>query len=136
MFPAETVVLVIDDMISMRKTLTNIIKDFGLTKVTEAQNGLEALSILNNNYKAGNPVGLVLCDWHMPEMSGLDLLKSIRERDEFKALPFLMITAENDKSKIIEAIKCGVSNYMVKPFSPSDVKAKLTEIWKKHNPGK
>ncbi|MEK6705386.1 MAG: response regulator [Bdellovibrionota bacterium] len=131
MFPDETVVLIVDDMASMRKALVNIIKDFGLTNVIEAQNGSEAIVVLNSQYKAGAPIGLVLCDWHMPGMSGLDLLKSIRERDEFKTLPFLMVTAENDQSKIIEAIKCGVNNYLVKPFAPADVKVKLAETWMK-----
>lgn len=122
MYDFSTPVLVVDDMLTMRKLVSKALKGIGFTAITEAADGNLAWEAL----EAADPkIGLIVSDWNMPNCTGLDFLKKIREDDRFKALPFLMVTAEAEKSQIIEAVKAGVSNYVVKPFSPATLKEKL-----------
>jgi two-component system chemotaxis response regulator CheY len=116
-------VLVVDDFGTMRRILKNILKEIGFTDITEAENGKAALKELKNR-----KYGLVLCDWNMPEMSGLDLLNAVRADEALKSTPFVMVTAEAQKECIIEAAKAGVSSYVVKPFTAETISAKLQKV--------
>ena len=131
MFPNDTRVLVVDDMNTMRTMVKNNLKTLGFTNIFEAENGAKAFQLLQTQHSKNEPIGLVLSDWNMPEMLGIDLLKRVRGAKEFKELPFLMITAEGEAGQVKEALMAGVSNYLMKPFSPASFSEKLTAVAKK-----
>ena len=119
-------ILVVDDFATMRRIVKTCLKQLGFENVTEAEDGKVALDKLNaNDFK------LVISDWNMPNMMGIDLLRSVRGDERLKALPFLMVTAEAQKENVLEAAKAGVSNYIVKPFTADQLEAKLTAIFNK-----
>ncbi len=119
-------VLVVDDMSTMRRIVKNVLKQIGYSDIMEAENGQDALTKL----KAGG-FGLVVSDWNMPVMPGIELLRNVRADADLKALPFLMVTAEAQKENIIEAVQAGVSNYVVKPFTADALQEKLEKIFSK-----
>jgi two-component system, chemotaxis family, chemotaxis protein CheY len=118
-------VLIVDDFATMRRIVRNILKQIGFTNMIEADNGKAALKALKKEN-----FDLILCDWNMPEMPGIDLLKALKSDDELKDIPFIMVTAEAQKDNIIEAVKSGVSSYIVKPFNAETVSEKLNTIFK------
>lgn len=134
MFPAKTKVLVVDDFKTMRKIVISGLSPLGLTNVVEADDGATAWPIIEAAAASNEPIGLVVSDWNMPKMQGIDLLKKVRAFDKTKNLPFMLVTAEAEQKNIIEALQAGVSNYIVKPFSPATLTEKLGAVWKKHNP--
>ena len=119
-------VLVVDDMMSMRNIVKRALRELGYQDIHDALNGEEALEKL----KSGG-FGLVLLDWNMPVMSGLNLLRIIRAEPAFQAIPVLMITAEAKMDNIMEAVQAGVSDYLVKPFSVQALEEKLEKIFQK-----
>ena len=119
-------VLVVDDFATMRKILRNILKQIGFEDITEAEDGNVALRVIKTE-----PVGLVVTDWNMPNMSGLDLLRAIRGNPETSSLPVLMVTAEGLKENVMDAVKAGVNNYVVKPFTAEVLQEKIETIFKK-----
>ena len=119
-------VLIVDDFATMRRIVKNILRQIGFTDITEADNGKSALNALKRD-----KYGLILCDWNMPEMTGLDLLKTVKSDDTLKDIPFVMVTAEAEKDNIVVAVKEGVSNYIVKPFTAETVTEKLEKIFGK-----
>ena len=128
MFDPKTRVLIVDDMMTMRKVVGKSCKEIGFTDLTEANDGADAWTKING---ATPPFGLIISDWNMPNSSGLDLLKSVRADSRFSKIPFLLVTAESEKSQIMEAIKSGVSNYVIKPFTTDTLKEKLEAAYKK-----
>ncbi|MFW6127092.1 MAG: response regulator [Thermodesulfobacteriota bacterium] len=119
-------VLVVDDFATMRKIVRNILKQIGFEDILEAEDGTAALRLIKNDQ-----VGLVVTDWNMPNMSGLDLLREIRQNPQTTNLPVLMVTAEGLKENVMEAVKAGVSNYVVKPFTAEVLQEKIENIFKK-----
>lgn len=119
----DMTVLVVDDFSTMRRIVRNILRDLEFKNILEAENGSSALDILNSQ-----EVDLVVSDWNMPKMTGLELLKSVRATDRLKNIPFLMVTAEAQKENIVEAVKAKVSNYIVKPFTAATMAEKLAKI--------
>jgi len=117
------VAMVVDDFSTMRHIVRKILKDLQFQEVIEAENGAEALKLLESC-----KVDLIVSDWNMPTMTGLELLKRVRADERLKGLPFLMVTAEAQKENIIMAIQAKVSNYIVKPFSPAMFEEKLAKI--------
>jgi len=126
MFNFKIKVLVVDDFPTMRRIVKNLLKQIGFENIDEAEDGSQAL----NKLKAGG-YGLLITDWNMPVMEGIELLKKIREDDALKDMPTLMVTAEAEKDKVIMAIKAGVDNYVVKPFTAEVLKEKLEKIAEK-----
>ena len=122
-------VLVVDDMSTMRRIVKNVLKQIGFSDMVEAENGQDALSKLKVD-----DIGLIVSDWNMPVMQGIELLREVRADVELKHIPFLMVTAEAQKENIIEAVQPGVSNYVVKPFTPEALKGKLEKIFSKAQP--
>lgn len=118
-------ILVVDDMVTMRRIIKNILKQLGFVNVDEAENGQEALQKLR-----GDTYGLVVSDWNMPVMTGIDMLRAIRADERLKSIPVLMVTAEAQQSNLIEAVQAGVSNYIVKPFTAETMQEKLGKIFK------
>ena len=116
-------ILVVDDFATMRRIMKNILKQLGYTNITEADDGTTALEEL----KRGS-FDLIISDWNMPKMTGLDLLKLVRADPLYKDIPFLMVTAEAQKQNVIEAVQAGVSNYVVKPFTAEAIADKLGKI--------
>ncbi|CUS31504.1 chemotaxis regulator transmitting signal to flagellar motor component [Candidatus Nitrospira nitrificans] len=118
-------ILVVDDMVTMRRIVKNILKQLGFGNVDEAENGQEALQKLR-----ADTFGFVVSDWNMPVMTGIDMLRAIRADEKLKAIPVLMVTAEAQQTNLIEAVQAGVSNYIVKPFTAETLQEKIGKIFK------
>ncbi len=118
-------ILTVDDFSTMRRIIRNMLRQLGYTNIVEAEDGAEALSLLQRE-----KVDFVISDWNMPNMSGLDLLKAIRADEHLKPLPVLLVTAEALKENVVEALKAGVNNYVVKPFTAETLKGKIDAIFK------
>jgi two-component system chemotaxis response regulator CheY len=116
-------VLVVDDFATMRRIVKNILKELDFKDIVEAENGAAAVKILESQ-----DIDLIVSDWNMPKMTGLDLLKWVRANEKTKNLPFLMVTAEAQKENVVEAVKAKVSNYIVKPFTAAVMAEKLAKI--------
>lgn len=117
-------ILVVDDMSTMRRIVKNILKQLGFINVEEAEDGQEGL----NKLKEGG-FGFVVSDWNMPVMTGIEMLRAIRADEATKAIPVLMVTAEAQQENLIEAVKAGVSNYIVKPFTAETLQEKINKIF-------
>ena len=113
-------VLVVDDFATMRRIIKGVLRQLGFDKIVEAEDGSTALDALKKE-----EIGLIVSDWNMPNMSGLDLLKAVRGDDGLKSIPFIMVTAEGLKENVLEAVKLGVTNYVVKPFTPEAFSDKI-----------
>lgn len=133
MFPPETRILVIDDMPSIRELVKNQLKAMGFKVLIEAADGEEGLKILVHQNSNGQPIQLVISDWNMPKMKGLDLLKQVRATSEWADLPFVLLTSESEREQVTEAVLAGVSQYIVKPFAAKIFEEKLKTVWAKHN---
>lgn len=130
MFDLKTRVLVVDDMLTMRKIVSKILKEIGFQDITEASDGSQAWEAVT---AAEVPFGLIISDWNMPNCSGLDLLKRLRSDQRYKKTPFLLVTAEAEKHQVAEALKAGVDQYVVKPFSKDGLVTKLESVYKKYH---
>jgi two-component system chemotaxis response regulator CheY len=119
-------ILVVDDFATMRKVIRNLLKQVGYINIVEAEDGVLALRALKSQ-----KVDLVISDWNMPNMTGLELLKAVRADEDLKTTPFLMVTAEALQDNVIAAVKAGVSNYIVKPFTAEVLNDKITKILEK-----
>lgn len=128
---ADMKILVVDDMSTMRKIIKNMLTQIGFTNITEADDGSTAWPLIENAIKDGKPYEFILSDWNMPQLSGLDLLKKVRATPGLEKLPFLMITAEAEQGNVVIAVKAGVSNFIVKPFSAAVLKEKIDKIFGK-----
>jgi two-component system chemotaxis response regulator CheY len=117
--------LIVDDSVTMRRIIKNTLQKLGFKNFLEAGNGAEALDVLG---KSKDNVDLILLDWNMPEMDGLEFLKVIKSSDEYKEIPILMVTTEAAKEDILTALKHGVNNYVVKPFTPETLQTKVYKL--------
>ena len=119
-------ILVVDDFSTMRRIITNVLRQLGFDNIVEAEDGAKALHILE-----AESVDFVITDWNMPQMSGLDLLKAIRAHDDAskKDIPVLMVTAEALQENIVLAAKEGVNNYIIKPFDAKTLANKIDKIF-------
>ena len=120
--------LVVDDFATMRKVIRNLLKQIGYENIVEAEDGAVALEALRSQ-----KIDFVISDWNMPNMTGLELLKQVRADGALSRTPFLMVTAESLKDNVIEAVKAGVDNYIVKPFTADVLSEKILEIVKKYS---
>jgi len=116
-------------MATMRKINTQILNRIGFKNVKAAADGKEAWEMIIGALGLGLSFGLVITDWNMPVMTGLDLLSQIRNEPRTKELKVLMVTAEGEKENILLAVKAGVNNYIVKPFTPETLNLKLKKIF-------
>ena len=121
--------IVIDDMMTMRKIITKMLKSIGFTNIQEADDGATAWPMIEEAKNAGEPFEFIVSDWNMPKMSGLDLLIKIRATEGIKDTPFLMVTAEAEQSNVVKVVQAGVSNFVVKPFKPDTLKEKIQKIF-------
>ncbi len=107
----------------MRRIIKNTLQKLGFETILEAGNGVEALEVMSKN-----KVDMIVTDWNMPEMDGLTFVKAVRAKDEYKDLPILMITTEAAKEDILTALRSGVNNYVVKPFTPETLQEKVFKL--------
>jgi two-component system chemotaxis response regulator CheY len=119
-------ILVVDDFSTMRRIVKNILRQLGFNNILEADDGSTGLDILQKE-----KIDMVISDWNMPNMTGLELLKVVRADDALRDIPFLMVTAEAQQENIIEAVKSGVNNYIVKPFTAETLGKKIEQIFNK-----
>jgi len=117
-------ILIVDDFQTMRKIIRNALSEIGFSNIFQADNGLTALEVLKNE-----KITLIISDWNMPEMSGIEFLKAVRTSEEWKDMHFIMVTAEGQKENVIEALKNKVSNYIVKPFTPATLAEKINQVF-------
>ena len=117
-------ILVVDDFATMRRIVKNILKQLGYENILEADDGASALEVLKRE-----KIQFIISDWNMPQMSGIELLKTVRATEAWKDLPFLMVTAEGQKENVIEAVKNRVNNYIIKPFTPETMMEKINKIF-------
>ena len=116
--------MVVDDSSTMRRIIRNTLERLGHTDVVEAEHGVEAWEKLS----VDESIKVVITDWNMPEMNGLDLVKKIRAEKKYEDMPIIMVTTEGGKAEVITALKAGVNNYIVKPFTPQVLKEKLEDV--------
>jgi len=121
-------ILVVDDFSTMRRIVRNLLVELGFTNglIQEAEDGNAALALLRSQ-----SFDLVVTDWNMPNMTGIELLRAIRADAALKAMPVLMVTAENNRDQIIAAAQSGVNGYVVKPFTAVTLKEKLDKIFER-----
>ena len=117
-------VLIVDDYKTMLRIIRNLLKQIGFENVDEATDGAGALSKLRQK-----DYGLIISDWNMEPMTGLQLLKEVRADDKLKSMPFIMVTAESKTENVVAAKQAGVSNYIVKPFNAATLKQKLVSVF-------
>jgi two-component system chemotaxis response regulator CheY len=117
-------VLVVDDYVTMLRILRNFLRQLNFTNIHEAADGSQALVEL----RSGPDFGLIVSDWNMEPMTGIELLREVRADEKLKHIPFVMVTAESKTENVIVAKKAGVSNYIVKPFNAETLKGKLTSV--------
>ncbi len=123
--------LAVDDSPTMRRIVVNSLKRIGYDDVVEAANGKEALARLYSE-----KIDVVITDWNMPELNGIEFVKAVRSDEHFNNLPILMITTRGVRDDIVEALRAGVSSYIVKPFSPQTLKSKIEAILKNDMSGR
>ncbi len=117
-------VLVVDDFATMRRIVKNILTQLGYKNIIEADDGASAVEMLKNE-----KVGMIISDWNMPKMTGLELLKHVRADANLAATPFIMVTAEAQQDNIILAVKAKVSQYIVKPFTAETLGEKIDKVF-------
>lgn len=116
--------LVVDDSSTMRRIIKNTLARLGYNDVLEGGDGVEGWNALDAN----PDIEMLITDWNMPEMNGLELVKKVRADARFKDMPIIMVTTEGGKAEVITALKAGVNNYIVKPFTPQVLKEKLGAV--------
>jgi two-component system, chemotaxis family, chemotaxis protein CheY len=116
--------LVVDDSSTMRRIIKNTLARLGYKEVLEGEDGVQGWDALNDN----PDIEMLITDWNMPEMNGLELVKKVRADERFVDLPIIMVTTEGGKAEVITALKAGVNNYIVKPFTPQVLKEKLAAV--------
>ncbi len=116
-------VLIVDDYKTMLRILRNLLRQLNFSNIEEATDGTMALQLLRDNN-----FGLIISDWNMEPMTGIQLLREVRSDDKLKHIPFIMITAESKSENVIAAKEAGVSNYIVKPFNAETLKGKMTSV--------
>lgn len=125
----DITVLVVDDSDSMRTTVKSILREIGFLNISEASDGIHALSQLKHG-----GIDVLISDWNMPNMDGITLVRMIRGDDALKNMIVLMVTAEADREHVVEAIKVGIDDYIVKPFTGDVLQKKLEKIFEKKPP--
>jgi two-component system chemotaxis response regulator CheY len=117
-------ILIVDDYKTMLRIIRNLLRQLGFNEIDEAMDGSQALQQL----RSGTEYGLIISDWNMEPMTGLQLLREVRADPKLKGTPFIMVTAESKSENVIAAKEAGVSNYIVKPFNAETLKAKMVSV--------
>ena len=129
MFDSNTKFLIVDDTRTIRSLMKEILQNLGYSNFDEAEDGKQALEKMKTAADANAPYGFIICDWNMPNMTGLELLEARNNDPRFQNVPFLMVTIESERDYVLKAVAMGVSDFVVKPFSETTVKAKLQSVY-------
>lgn len=121
---AKLKLLVVDDSSTMRRIIKNTLSRLGYNDVLEGEDGVQGWEKMDAN----SDIKVLITDWNMPEMNGLELVKKVRADQRFTDIPIIMVTTEGGKAEVITALKAGVNNYIVKPFTPQVLKEKLEAV--------
>ncbi len=124
----STCFLVVDDFSSIRRLISDLLRELGCNKILEAEDGEKALLMLRSGDKSMPHIDFVITDWNMPRMDGLALLQAIRRDDRVSDIPVLVVTAETRKENIFAAAKAGADGYIVKPFNAATLEERLGKI--------
>lgn len=116
-------ILVVDDFSTMIRIVTNLLRELGFVNIDDANDGSKAWPMIQTG-----KYDFIVSDWNMPEMTGIDLLRKVRADERFKDMPFMLITAEQKRSQILDAAQAGVDGYIVKPFTAATLKEKIDKI--------
>jgi two-component system chemotaxis response regulator CheY len=116
--------LVVDDSSTMRRIIKNTLGRLGHKDILEAEDGAVAWKVMNEN----SDIDILVTDWNMPEMNGLELVQKVRAEEKYEDMPIIMVTTEGGKTEVITALKAGVNNYIVKLFTPQVLKEKLEAV--------
>jgi two-component system chemotaxis response regulator CheY len=133
MFLTSIKILVLDDMPTIRDLVKKQLRDMGYKNIISGEDGVIGWQLINDAIDAGAPFDLIISDWMMPNMKGLEVLKLVRAHPKIAKTPFILLTSESERDQVTEAVLAGVSNYIVKPFSPKGFEEKLRAVWKKIN---
>lgn len=125
-------ILLVDDLEMSRTLLRMELMRVGLRKIDDAEEGQSALTMLEYALEEGKPYSMIICDWNMPVMDGLELLKLIRKDKNFKSLPFIMLTAEAEMEAVTKVMQAGATDYLVKPISPDGLAKKMNALVAKY----
>jgi two-component system, chemotaxis family, chemotaxis protein CheY len=125
MLPSNAKILVVDDMSTMRKLVKKSLSELGFTNVVESVDGEDAWNKISDALKTNAPIQMVLSDWNMPKMKGIDLLIKVRGTSGTKSLPFILLTAESEKDQVQNALKAGASGYLLKPFTKDQLSERI-----------
>ena len=117
-------ILTVDDFSTMRRIIRNMLRQLGYNNIVEAEDGAAAFDLLQRE-----KIDFIISDWNMPNMTGLELLKAVRGDDNLKTIPMLLVTAEALQENVVEAVKAGVNNYVVKPFTAEVLREKIDAIF-------
>ena len=128
MFPKNSKMLVVDDQVNMRNVLTYTLNEIGYHNIISTDSAFSALDIILESAKKGEPFDIIFSDWNMPDMSGYDLLKSVKKSDLFKETFFVLVTTVAEKDKIIKSIKLGLNEYIIKPYKTEDIRKKIEKL--------
>ncbi|MBW2091619.1 MAG: response regulator [Deltaproteobacteria bacterium] len=120
----DITILVVDDFSTMRRIVKNILRQLNFKNILEADDGSTAVRILQSK-----KIDLIISDWNMPKMTGIELLRHVRQAEDIKDTPFILVTAEAQQENIIEAAKARVSNYIVKPFTAETLSEKIEKVF-------
>ena len=116
-------ILVVDDFSTMIRIVTNLLRELGFVNIDDANDGSKAWPMIQTG-----KYDFIVSDWNMPEMTGIDLLRKVRADPNLKDMPFMLITAEQKRSQILDAAQAGVDGYIVKPFTAATLKEKIDKI--------
>ena len=131
MFPKDTRILIVDDMKTIRALLRASLQTLGFKDIVDFTEGQSAWASLEVDAQSNRPIELIISDWMMPKMSGMELLQKVRGHVTMKGVPFIILSAESEINQIKEAIAAGVSNYITKPFTTNTIQAKLEAVYAK-----
>jgi two-component system chemotaxis response regulator CheY len=126
-------ILLVDDFEMIRSLLKQALKQLGYTDLSEAVDGEDALAKITQAKTDGQNFDIVFLDWNMPKMTGIEVVQKCKGNEELKDIPFIMITAEREQKNVVAALKAGVSDYVIKPFSPKQLGSKIERILNKNN---
>lgn len=132
MFSKDTRILICDDMPTIRDMVGTELRRLGYNKIVQADDGAKAWNYWQQLLQQ-EPVGLIISDWNMPNLSGYDFLVRVRMHPQGTNLPFILLTSEGQKEHILDAISAGVSQYILKPFSAKQFEEKIKLAWQKAN---
>ena len=117
-------IMVVDDSSTMRRIIKNTLVKIGHKDILEAEDGAKAWELMQKT----EDIDVLITDWNMPEMNGLELVQHVRAEDKYEDMPIIMVTTEGGKTEVITALKAGVNNYIVKPFTPQVLQEKLEAV--------